>query len=238
MKKILMIIFVIGSIGFASGNNVEVRLGVDLSSKNEIEGSSVDKLLKKGFEIGTEYRREIGSSGFEVGAGLFYKRNSFTSVFDNEEPLVDKIGVDRKEKGFSSLPLYVTGRYNFSTKNEIKPYLKANLGYSINSGKYEIFYNENETSGYYDIKGRLDSRIEFKNGLYYGIGAGLKYKNFTVDLAYNEIRSKYEEYEMHQAGYSGASTPSGFVTHYDYETEKGKVKNKFVTLSFGYNFQF
>lgn len=239
MKKILMLVLAIGCIGFASENTVEVRVGLDLTSKTKLESDDFDDtsitLLKKGFELGTEYRRKLGDSGFEIGGGLFYKHNSYKELID-DVALVDGLGVDTTTKKFNSLPLYVTGRYNFDLNSEVVPYVKANLGYSINSGKYERVYNENDPTGYYDIKGRLDERLEFKNGLYYGLGAGLKYRNFSVDLSYNEIHSKFTDYYMNHAGYTYSGSSS--TTEYDYTTDKGKVKNKFVTLSFGYNFQF
>ena len=68
--------------------------------------------------------------------------------------------------------------------------------------------------------------------MYYGLGTGLKYKNFFVDLSYNVIRSKVENRFMSSAQSIGGSTT------YEYDKWNTKVNNKFVTLSFGYIFGF
>ena len=234
MKKLILSIFMITALAsFAEGNTVDVRAGFDFSSKAKIkdEDGSFD-LLKRGFELGAEYRRNLGT-GFEVGGGIFYKTNSFKKNAVGE-PILDEDGSELNitSKKFNALPIYATARYNFATPSEdIVPYVKANLGYSINSGKLESKYTTN-TSTYPDVAGRIDESYKFKNGLYYGLGTGLKYKNFFVDLSYNVIRSKVENRFMSSAQSIGGSTT------YEYDKWNTKVNNKFVTLSFGYSFGF
>lgn len=77
---------------------------------------------------------------------------------------------------------------------------------------------------------------KFKNGLYYGLGTGLKYKNFFVDLSYNVIRSKVENTYMSSVYHTNVNGVRG--TTYEYDKWNTKVNNKFVTLSFGYSFGF
>ena len=234
MKKLILSIFMITALAsFAEGNIVDVRAGFDFSSKAKIkdENGSFD-LLKRGFELGTEYRRNLGT-GFEVGGGIFYKTNSFKKNAVGE-PILDEDGSELNvtSKKFNAFPIYATARYNFTTPSEdIVPYVKANLGYSINSGKLESKYTTN-TSTYPDVAGKVDESYKFKNGLYYGLGTGLKYKNFFADLSYNVIRSKVENRFMSSAQSSGGSTT------YEYDKWNTKVNNKFVTLSFGYSFGF
>ena len=234
MKKLILSIFMITAlVSFAEGNTVDVRAGFDFSSKAKVkdENGSFD-LLKRGFELGTEYRRNLGT-GFEVGGGIFYKANSFKKNAVGE-PILDEDGSELNitSKKFNALPIYATARYNFATPSEdIVPYVKANLGYSINSGKLESKYAQNTTE-YPDSAGRIDESYKFKNGLYYGLGTGLKYKNFFADLSYNVIRSKVENRFMSSAQSSGGSTT------YEYDKWNTKVNNKFVTLSFGYSFGF
>ena len=234
MKKLILSIFMITALAsFAEGNTVDVRAGFDFSSKAKIkdEDGSFD-LLKRGFELGAEYRRNLGT-GFEVGGGIFYKTNSFKKNAVGE-PILDEDGSELNitSKKFNALPIYATARYNFATPSEdIVPYVKANLGYSINSGKLESKYAQNTTE-YPDSAGRIDESYKFKNGLYYGLGTGLKYKNFFVDLSYNVIRSKVENRFMSSAQSIGGSTT------YEYDKWNTKVNNKFVTLSFGYSFGF
>ena len=234
MKKLILSIFMITALAsFAEGNTVDVRAGFDFSSKAKIKDAegSFD-LLKRGFELGAEYRRNLGT-GFEVGGGIFYKTNSFKKNAVGE-PILDEDGSELNitSKKFNALPIYATARYNFATPSEdIVPYVKANLGYSINSGKLESKYAQNTTE-YPDSAGRIDESYKFKNGLYYGLGTGLKYKNFFVDLSYNVIRSKVENRFMSSAQSIGGSTT------YEYDKWNTKVNSKFITLSFGYSFGF
>lgn len=238
MKKLILSIFAISAFAsFAEGNTVDVRAGFDFNSKSKVkDGESSFDLLKRGFELGAEYRRDLGS-GFEVGAGAFYKRNSFKkNAID--EPLLDDVTTGEpyptsvSNKKFNAFPIYATARYNFMTPSEdIVPYIKANLGYSINSGKLESKYTTN-TTVYPDVAGRIDESYKFKNGLYYGLGTGVKYKNFFADLSYNVIRSKVENKYMSSAHSSGGATT------YEYDNWNTKVNNRFVTLSFGYSFGF
>ena len=234
MKKLVLSVFMITALAsFAEGNTVDVRAGFDFSSKAKIKDAegSFD-LLKRGFELGAEYRRNLGT-GFEVGGGIFYKTNSFKKNAVGE-PILDEDGSELNitSKKFNALPIYATARYNFATPSEdIVPYVKANLGYSINSGKLESKYTTNTTT-YPDVAGRVDESYKFKNGLYYGLGTGLKYKNFFADLSYNVIRSKVENRFMSSAQSSGGTTT------YKYDKWNTKVNNKFVTLSFGYSFGF
>ena len=234
MKKLILSIFMITALAsFAEGNTVDVRAGFDFSSKAKIKDEDVSfDLLKRGFELGAEYRRNLGT-GFEVGGGIFYKTNSFKKNAVGE-PILDEDGSELNvtSKKFNAFPIYATARYNFTTPSEdIVPYIKANLGYSINSGKLESKYAQNTTE-YPDSAGRIDESYKFKNGLYYGLGTGLKYKNFFVDLSYNVIRSKVENRFMSSAQSIGGSTT------YEYDKWNTKVNNKFVTLSFGYSFGF
>ena len=68
----------------------------------------------------------------------------------------------------NSIPVYLTTKYTFDT-GSVKPYLKADLGYS---------FNTNKANG----------------GLYYGAGVGVSYNNFNVDLMYKENKSRIDEW--------------------------------------------
>ena len=245
MKKLLLLgLFLLGSLSFSEGNIIETRLGYDLNVNSKIKTDDEEnlKVLKNGIELGVEYRREL-SSGFEIGGGIFYKKSGYKNTFKDGTPegnpygiagSIDTIPLNVETKGFNSLPIYATARYKFYTPSEIKPYIKANLGYSFKSGSARFSYAEN-TNIWTTIKGRVEDEFKFRNGLYYSIGIGAEFKNFTVDLSYNVIRSKYDYYYMYDA--SSNLIGSGIET-YNYANETGKVSNKFITLSFGYNFKF
>ena len=235
MKKLLLGLFLFSVLSFAEGNTVETKFGVDLQSNSKFKETGDDarsfKFTKKGLEIGAEYRKDL-SSGFEAGLGAFYKRNGYRKNFKEDVvfPILDNVPVSSEFKGFNSFPIYATLRYNFLTSSDIKPYIKANLGYSINSGTAKVTYSDN-TSNWPSIKGTVDEEYKFKNGIYYGIGTGVEYKNFTVDLSYNVLRSKFENTWISTVGRLGSHV-------LEYATETGKINNRYLTLSFGYNFKF
>lgn len=109
-------------------------------------------------------------------------------------------------------PLYLTGKYNFNLDSEIKPYIKADLGYSFNkvqklSGR--SFDKDDKTIENYSEK------VNFSNGLYASIGLGLEYKNFTTELAYVHTNAKIKS-----------------------ENESDKYNNNALRLSVGYKFSF
>ena len=69
---------------------------------------------------------------------------------------------------YDSVPVYATAKYTFDTAAPVKPYVKGDLGYSINNN-------------------------DAKDGVYYGVGAGLNINdNFNVDVMYKENKGKYE----------------------------------------------
>ncbi len=190
----------------AAGNTVEARVGIDtysnsnLSDDSDVEG----KLLKRGFELGAEYRKDLGT-GFELGGGIFYKYSKLN--MEDDYHLLSNYS--EKTEGMRSVPMYATARYNFMTPmKDVKPYVKTNLGYSFNSAKYTYSNSVN------------NEEIKLKSGLYYGLGAGVQYKSYSADLTYNVLRTK------------ATGTENGVEYYSD------NIDNKFLTLSFGYNFGF
>ena len=104
-------------------------------------------------EAGAEYRYEV-TPGLELGGGVAYQAHK-----DLKEYKADM---------YDSVPVYATAKYTFDTSAPVKPYVKGDLGYSINTDKA-------------------------KDGVYYGVGAGLNISdNFNVDVMYKENKGKYE----------------------------------------------
>ena len=166
MKKLLLLLGVMVS-ATAMADVIEVRAGGDLTHNGKFKGGEYKgynvKLKKKstrnGFEIAGEYRKSI-TDAWELGGGIAYKFNR-----------ISEEGTEKK--GLYQVPLYLTARYNFKNDSEVTPYVKANLGYAFNSGKLK---NSNPS---------YDFEAKFKNGFYSGLGTGIQYKNFVVDLSYN-----------------------------------------------------
>lgn len=141
----------------------------------------------------------VFNENLEMGGGIAYKYNKLSSK--------NLPGVS--VKGLSSVPVYFTTRYNFKNDSEVTPYVKGNLGVAFNSGKIEI------------KEGPSSVKFKYNSGIYYGIGAGIQYKNFVTDLSYN-INSLKTKLDVDLPGY--------------------KANNKFntnhgaLTLSVGYSF--
>ena len=150
MKKTLLGLFlVLGAASFAN-SKIEIKGAWDMGGKYYFKTSS-RKAKGNAGEVGAEYRYEV-IPGLELGAGSAYQ---FHSKLKQE-----------KGKLYNSVPIYATAKYSFDTNSTIKPYVKGDLGYSINTD-------------------------DAKDGLYYGVGGGIKFNNLNVDVMYKENKGKY-----------------------------------------------
>ncbi|ACZ09456.1 Uncharacterised protein [Sebaldella termitidis] len=224
MKKILLIIGILaGSLAYAEGNIIEIRGGYDLTSTTNFDKDiyseyDLDKFVENGFHFGVEYRREV-LTNFQIGAGLEYRLSSLDQP-GNVRATNENIDYSYDSGNLSSIPLYVTARYVFRNSTDINPYIKVNLGYSINSGDTSVNLNN-----FYSGKLVEEYKSEMKNGIFYGLGFGVEYKNFLVDLTYDITHSKAEEKIYNY------EDKEGFSYDYDFDIQK-------LTLSFGYQFNF
>ncbi len=224
MKKILLIIGILaGSLAYAEGNIIEIRGGYDLTSTTNFDKDiyseyDLDKFVENGFHFGVEYRREV-LTNFQIGAGLEYRLSSLDQP-GNVRATNENIDYSYDSGNWSSIPLYVTARYVFRNSTDINPYIKVNLGYSINSGDTSVNLNN-----FYSGKLVEEYKSEMKNGIFYGLGFGVEYKNFLVDLTYDITHSKAEEKIYNY------EDKEGFSYDYDFDIQK-------LTLSFGYQFNF
>lgn len=226
MKKIFLLLslVVLGSISFAERNIVEVRGGYDLSSSTKFKddglGSEYDfkKFVKQGLHLGVEYRREV-LENFQIGAGIEYRLSEINQP-SNERREVENIDYSYDSGNLTSVPLYVTTRYNFKNSSAFTPYVKANLGYSMNSGEAKTKLNNIYT-------GKLveDYKAKIKSGMFYGLGTGIEYKNFLVDLSYDITYSKVD------------NKVRNYNDDYN-ESDDYKFNIKKLTLSVGYQFGF
>ena len=207
MKKFLLIAGLLASAAlYADGNKIEVRGGFDFGQRFSISDNGLlDKDAKFSYELAAEYRKEMPYN-FELGVGIAYQDHGKTKSKTS-------YGVEAQGDMYDSVPLYVTARYNFKNSTEVTPYLKTNIGYSFNVNDGSI------KAKYMGVEAKSD--IEAKNGFYYGVGGGLEYKNFIVDLSYQRNYSKVE-----------GKNPQGLTVN------DGNGDFDRVTLGFGYNFGF
>ncbi len=217
MKKLLILTaLILGTMAIANENIIEMRAGFSPVPKFGVTPSGKEKAS---FDIGAEYRYLI-TNNTEIGGGISYQNHGKLKRFTDIESSTLRVEVSGTEL-YDSIPIYATVKYNFRNGTDFTPYIKANLGYSINiNGKNQTSYETyNSITGALLDSGKLKD-LEAKNGVYYSISGGFTYKNFITDIAY----------QVNTAKINGL--------RYDGVSDSGSADNKRITLSFGYQFIF
>ena len=184
MKKIILGMTLFSSVAMgAEGTNVYLKTGADLWQKFNVIKDEDIKMNKKeadklGYEITTEVTREIYPH-LELGLGISYQEHG-----KPKQEIID--GDFYKIPEMSSIPIYLTAKYNIQTEMAIRPYIKADLAYSINKLKSSKIKYGDVTDAYFNSE--VDANID--NGAYFGIGTGFEYNNFTADIMYKVNRAK------------------------------------------------
>lgn len=119
------------------------------------------------YSIGVEVLKNINNN-FSLGLGTSYQINK-KGYNDNSDSRV-------YSPNFDSVPVYILGKYTFRNEKNLRPYIKAELGYSFNFNG--DFYSD------YGIKADVD------NGLYAGAGFGIDYNNFFTEIMYRRNNTK------------------------------------------------
>lgn len=204
---------------FAEKNtNVYLRLGGSVYEKYKTYNS-------KGYQIGdknaeaavvsfaVEATREI-TEEFEVGIGIgaqYFDK----SLTDTKRYSGNKVSVEQQMPDYKSVPVYLVTKYNFDRIGNWRPYLKWNIGYSFN--KFKDDFKGKITDINTGKKMDYSHKVKADNGAYLGMGGGVEYKNFLIDLMYEINRFKIK---------------------IDGESEKRDYDSQRVTLSIGYRFNF
>ena len=199
MKKILLGLVALSAVSFgAQGDTyLNVRFGGDLGAEYtksfiQVEDEDYPALNNetKGFggEIAIEGYRGL-TDNFDLGLGLAYqfhgdRENKLDEALDKGTN--DFVHLDSEGGEYNSIPLYLIAKYNFNTDSQFTPYLKANLGYSFNFGSSDFKMTNVDTNQ----SGKSETDIE--NGLYWALGGGMEYHNFTVELMYAVNKAKLD----------------------------------------------
>ena len=202
MKKILLGLAALSAVSFgAQGDTyLNARFGGDLgaeytkiSVKDDISDVPVLSNETKGFggEIAIEGYRGL-TDNFDLGLGLAYQFHADREEKSNGVLINGNYGqLDSKGGEYNSVPVYLIAKYNFNLNSEVKPYLKANLGYSFNFGSEDLELSSTTINE----SGKAETEVE--NGLYWAVGGGMEYHNFTVELMYalNKAESKLKDFD-------------------------------------------
>lgn len=222
-KKVLLGLAALSCVSLAAeGTNVYLKIGADMFQRFDKVKYDGEKLNKDkgddfGYELTVEVMREVYPN-FELGLGLSYQDHGDPKSVSEYDKDLDE-NIKSEIPGFKSVPLYVTAKYNLPVEGNIKPYLKADLGYSFNDerGNFKVIKTASSKASESGYSRELLTKVE--NGLYYGIGAGAEYNNFVIDLMYKINKAKVE------------------MDNYN-ERIKDDLDYSRVTLSIGYKFNF
>ena len=211
MKKILFGLFALSMTAMAAeGTHVYLKAGLDPYGRFKevkVQDDKINKSDRK--DIGYEFSVEATQSVLpevEVGLGLGYQdhgRGKAAEVEGEKGELMPR---------FRSVPLYATAKYNLPIESEFHPYLKADLGYSFNMKSSKTYKDEDG-----------EEKCSYKNGMYWGLGAGVEYENFVADLMYKMNYGKVKCEGIDDGKYYSLSP---------------KINYGRVTLSVGYRFDF
>lgn len=226
MKKVLFGLFALSTVALAAETNLYLRTGADLNGKYQTmkiyeEDMSTEKADEFSYEFAVEVTKNL-TENLEFGFGLAYQNHGAPNGTVGYEEFDDHYKAEYDMKGYISVPLYLTLKYNFNAVNNFVPYIKANLGYSFNEDDGDIKYTETNLTE--KISESYKYGVDMNNGLYYGIGVGFEYNNFTLDLMYqvNEATAKITDKDP----------------GYEYRTIEQDCNYSRITLGFGYKFNF
>lgn len=224
MKKILLGMTLLSTVAMgAEGTNLYLRAGADINGKFDVvvdNGFTTNKKKadKMGHEIAVEVTKEV-LPNFELGLGVAYqdhgkaKKNIYNDSYAGE-----KVTAYYEIPEMKSVPLYVTTKYNLPVNTMVKPYIKADLGYSFNKIDGKLGVVDIRDGERLNIPGY---ETDVKDGVYFGIGGGFEYNDFTMDLMYKINKAELEY------GEQGSE-----------KREKKDLDYSRVTLSVGYKFNF
>lgn len=196
---------------------INVSVGWDVWNKYKNFSDDGDQFLTKktkdfGGQVAIEGYKTIDD--FDLGLGVAYQHHAKRKTYsytENPTRMKDSNTYEAKGAEFQSVPVYLTGKYNFNMLEwAATPYLKANLGYSFNFKSKDVNESWNGDSD--------STSTSVDDGLYWAAGAGVQYENFNVELLYgvNKAKTKIKDDE----GYS----------------KKFKNDYQALTLSVGYKF--
>jgi len=142
MKKTLLGLFLVLGMASFANSKIELKGAYDLGGKYHFEKSSV-KGKANAMEAGAEYRYEV-TPGLELGGGVAYQAHKDVKEY--------------KAEMYDSVPVYATAKYTFDTAAPVKPYVKGDLGYSINNNDAK---DDKENKGKYEI-GTKDYKADYR----------------------------------------------------------------------------
>lgn len=217
MKKVLFGLIALSAVSMAQTEglgNLYFKFGVDVAQKYkqfDVDGEKISNKEPKdiGYELTIEGTKEVAPN-FELGLGVSYQdHGKIKEKMSTEDPEVEYIIFT--PGGYTSIPVYITGKYNIPTESNIKPYLKADLGYSFNVGEKQARYRWYDAGGV-DLYDKDENfKLKVKNGAYFGVGAGVEYNEFVAEVMYKVNKAKVDtDGEIDKFDYSRVTLAVGY----------------------------
>ena len=185
MKKVILGIATLASLlSMSQGAEANIKVGYDFFRTSTIVEVNNDDEFKvdnaqyeRGFTLGLEILPlTFKDSKIKLGAGVEYNFGETTPLYSR-----DVVGADT-QKYF--VPLYATTKFTYyrHQKSDVNLYTFARLGYAFSKEKDDSM-----------------NEIIDANGVYYGLGFGLDYKYFLVEIMYDGNYSEREKQQQFTA---------------------------------------
>ncbi len=182
MKKVILGIATLASLlSMSQGAEANIKVGYDffrnstiVEVNNDDEFKVSNEQYKRGFTLGLEILPlTFKDSRIKLGAGVEYNFGETTVRYSKDVLDTNKYFV----------PLYATAKFTYyrHQKSDVNLYTFARLGYAFS--KEEVLYGIYENG----------------NGVYYGLGFGLDYKYFLVEIMYDGNYSEREKQQQFTA---------------------------------------
>lgn len=187
-KSIILIIFIWCAFLLNAKVIGQFGLGLELNGKQSFSNAafSYDSDVKTGLSFYAE-----GLLGEKIGPGDIL----FGAGFEYQLPReLKELNADLHERKFSSLPIYLTGKY---VLNDVllSPELIVQMGYNI-----PISHNNYKYSGI--------NNVEVDGGLYWAMGAGIGFRPLVLQLMYKSSQSSFSWVDLDLRNLKTTSTNS------------------------------
>jgi len=196
----------------------------------EKDGTVVDKLSfnkdldsdSAAWEVGLEAAKNI-TENFALGIGAAYQDHGDVKSYKNDDWAGEGTFGNYKVQAptFDSAAVYGFGKYAFGDYDNLRPYIKGDIGYSFNFNEDDLvvdFYDDpTQDKAIYDV--------DIDDGLYWGAGIGLEYHNWFGQVMYKSNQGDLDG-KIKDASIIGA----------DKSTYKGDVEFGRVVFDLGYRF--
>ncbi len=178
MKKVLLGLLAISAVSFAAKGDISIvpKYGVGLGAAYDDAPQVSEETDGIGMSLALEGYYSV-TDNFDLGLGVAYLKHA-----DRKEDTYNYGTGDVKTSGaeYDSIPLYVSSKYYLTKGNTVDSFLKFDLGYAFN------------TNGSDFKKDGKSHSTDIDNGLYWGLGGGIEYKNVVLDLMYNSTHSRVD----------------------------------------------